>query len=331
MSIVVLNEVLDSSTTKGSARCVMVVLAEQAGEDGRCWPGLARVARRVNVTERQAKNLIHELETLGELLVDYGTGRSNTNTYWVIPPATAARLIQELTEQAERVKSSAERVKLLTLLERVKSSAERVKNSAQRVKSSAERVKPVSPEPPRTLEPKEEPTAAAGEANPDTSAAAAAGQDQEGRHAQQGSAGGADAPHGADGADAPSVTGSAQSPAAQKHGATSTENIPGAAAGSAALAVIVGALRGMKTTVPELISEFDYRAEWLNIPAEQLRQMVADARSKGTRYRGDLIAALDDEALRRLAPPEPADTHEEEFDFTAVLNSAPLDGNRRRP
>lgn len=308
MSIVVVNEVLDSSRSKGSARVLMIVLAEQAGEDGLCWPGLTRLARRVNTTERNIQLITRDLEDMGELIVDYGSGRGNTNLYRVIPEATANRLIQDLTEQLERVKNSAERVKLSALLERVKLSAERVKLFDERVKPSAKRVKPASPEPLRTLEPKEEPTAA-GEGTQD--AAAAAGQiDTETAPQDQGSAAGAGTPDGAQAANATTGHGITQATTnAGQTTATDTEQVPGAP--GAARAALVAALKPMDASA--LLAETPLRVHWLDIPADQIRELHGTLRAEhgGRAYRGALIEALDRAALtiRRAASPAPTTTN----------------------
>lgn len=329
MSIVVVNEVLDSSRSKGSARVLMIVLAEQAGEDGLCWPGLTRLARRVNATERNIQLITRDLEEMGELIVDYGSGRGNTNLYRVLPEATSTRLIHDLTEQLERVKNGAERVKISALLERVKLSAERVKLFDERVKPSAKRVKQVSPEPPRTLEPTEEPTATAGEGTQD--AAAAAGQTvPETAPQDQGSAVGAGTPDGAQVTNAQTTHGQVQ---VQANGAasqaTSTEKVP--AAGGATMAVLVSALAGLKTSVPDLIAEFDYRADWLILTADEARQLVADVRHRnGTRYRGALINALDELVLSRRAPAATEQTDDDEIDMGALIDAAPTNGIRRK-
>jgi len=159
VSIKVMTEVWASSAATGTKRLMMLALADHANEEGCCFPGIASLALKCRITERNAQLVLRELEESGELITELGTGRRNTNQYWVFPPDTLTRLLLELPAQLERVKSSDERVKISALLERVKSSAERVKSSAQRVKSSAERVKHVSPEPSVTVsEPSEEPS-----------------------------------------------------------------------------------------------------------------------------------------------------------------------------
>ena len=85
--------------------------------------------------------------------------------------------------------------------------------------------------------------------------------------------------------------------------ATTPEKVPAAARG-AALAALQSALRPMNAQ--ELIDELPSRQHWQDIPAERIRAMHDDFRTRlGTkRFRGDLIDALDREA-RQLANPPP--------------------------
>ncbi|MVN86874.1 hypothetical protein GO986_08865 [Deinococcus sp. HMF7620] len=189
----------------------------------------------------------------------------------------------------------------------------------------------------KTKKEKERQTAAAvraREGNQDTLTAAAgqtsAGQPDASTQTPSG-AFGTVAPGGAGAATARPVSGLTQPSTRGTDQATSTEKVPGAAGGGAALAVIAGALGGLKTPLPDLMAERDFRAEWANLPVEDVRRMVTEARQKGGRYRGALIAALDEAAVLRLTPPPAEPTPEEELDFTALLNSMPLDGTRRRP
>jgi len=184
VSIKVMTEVWNSSSATGTKRLMMLALADHANEEGCCFPGIASLAHKCRITERNAQLVLRELEESGELITELGTGRRNTNQYWVFPPDTLTRLLLELPAQLERVKSSDERVKISALLERVKFSAQRVKSSAERVKSSAERVKPTSPEPSVTVsEPTEEPSetdGAQGESTPPAQVPVSAeGQDQD--------------------------------------------------------------------------------------------------------------------------------------------------------
>jgi hypothetical protein len=80
--------VFDQSAARGSARLVLVVLADRADENGRCWPGLADIARRSGLeTERAVRRALAKLVRLGEVTIDPGGGRGRTNVYTLRLPA----------------------------------------------------------------------------------------------------------------------------------------------------------------------------------------------------------------------------------------------------
>ena len=160
MSIKVMAEVWESSSAKGGARLVLLALADFANEEGYCYPSIERLALKSALTGRNVQLILRNLETRGELVVLLGAGRGNVNAYWVLPPATIARLMLEgknaknfhpfqLLE--EKVKNATENTKS----EGVKSTTKKVKSKAQKVKSSAEKVKPTSP---RTIKNHQEPS-----------------------------------------------------------------------------------------------------------------------------------------------------------------------------
>jgi hypothetical protein len=65
--------VLHHSRAKGTAKLVLVGIANHAG-DGGAWPTVATLARYANVTERAVQLAIGKLVKLGELGVEYQTG-----------------------------------------------------------------------------------------------------------------------------------------------------------------------------------------------------------------------------------------------------------------
>jgi hypothetical protein len=65
--------VLHHSRAKGTAKLVLVGIANHAG-DGGAWPTVATLARYANVTERAVQLAIAKLVKLGELGVEYQTG-----------------------------------------------------------------------------------------------------------------------------------------------------------------------------------------------------------------------------------------------------------------
>lgn len=86
MSITAMKWVFEHSQTRGSARVLMLALADMANDDGECYPGKANLARKVNVTPQQITRLIQECERLGELKViprkgARGSTHNTTNLY----------------------------------------------------------------------------------------------------------------------------------------------------------------------------------------------------------------------------------------------------------
>jgi Helix-turn-helix domain len=148
VSIKVMGEVWESSSAKGGARLVLLALADHANDEGYCHPSVARLALKSALTERNVQLILRNLEARGELVTLCGAGRGNVNAYWVLPPATVARLTLE-------GKNAKNFHPLQTLEEKVKSTTEKVKTDAQKVKSTTEKVKPTSP---RTVKNHQEPS-----------------------------------------------------------------------------------------------------------------------------------------------------------------------------
>jgi hypothetical protein len=95
--------VLDSCLVRGaSARLVLVALADRADEAGVCWPGVADVARRAGLAERQTKRLLRELEAAGQLItIGGGRGPRDTVTY-IIVGGRSEETIRELSGKLQR-------------------------------------------------------------------------------------------------------------------------------------------------------------------------------------------------------------------------------------
>ncbi len=82
MSIPAMNYVFEKSPARGSARLVLLVLADRASDAGVCWPGVADVARRANMSRRQAERHIKGLLRCGQVeLVQPGRGPGRSNHY----------------------------------------------------------------------------------------------------------------------------------------------------------------------------------------------------------------------------------------------------------
>jgi hypothetical protein len=88
MSSSTVAQVRSSSQSKGSARFLLFVIASHVNPDtGWAWPSLETLAREIALSRRRVIQLIHLLETLGELTVRRGQGRGHVNFYRVNLPA----------------------------------------------------------------------------------------------------------------------------------------------------------------------------------------------------------------------------------------------------
>jgi DNA replication protein DnaD len=88
MSNHALNHVWKHSKQSGSALLVLVAIADAANDDGECYPGVSKLADKVNMKERNLQRIIRHLEASGELEVDYFQGRETqrgpTNRYRIV-------------------------------------------------------------------------------------------------------------------------------------------------------------------------------------------------------------------------------------------------------
>lgn len=96
MSIKVATRVWETSQHTGTALLAMLALADHANDDGYCWPGMASIAHKVRVKERQCVNVIHALEQSGEVFVDRGVGRNGTSKYLIILGLEVAEIAKSL-------------------------------------------------------------------------------------------------------------------------------------------------------------------------------------------------------------------------------------------
>ncbi len=75
MSIEASRLVMGCSRMKGSGRVVMGVLADHADAELKCWPSVATIARRSNLSERSVRRWLRRCEEMGEITTHLGGGR----------------------------------------------------------------------------------------------------------------------------------------------------------------------------------------------------------------------------------------------------------------
>lgn len=84
MSITCMNRVWACPTQSGTKKLLLLALADRADDDGFCWPGVASLAQRTGVSERQVQRMLRKLEADGEIFVKVNVGRYYTNQYVVL-------------------------------------------------------------------------------------------------------------------------------------------------------------------------------------------------------------------------------------------------------
>lgn len=67
-----------------SQKAVLISLADQASDDGVCWPGVGTIAKRTCLSERAVQDALAWLQTVGLIFRTY---RANTSTSYTISPS----------------------------------------------------------------------------------------------------------------------------------------------------------------------------------------------------------------------------------------------------
>jgi hypothetical protein len=77
-----ITRVLDKSKSKGTARLVLLILADYANEDGTAWPSTVTIAQKANTTKRNVLKTLSILEKEGEI-TRLGTGMRGVIKYHI--------------------------------------------------------------------------------------------------------------------------------------------------------------------------------------------------------------------------------------------------------
>ncbi|MFB3924186.1 MAG: helix-turn-helix domain-containing protein [Terriglobia bacterium] len=86
-----MNWVFENSEAQYTARLVLIAIANDADSEGQnAWPSIERIARHAHVTTRRVKDVLPELERLGELVIERGKGPCGTHLY-TLPKVSAGR------------------------------------------------------------------------------------------------------------------------------------------------------------------------------------------------------------------------------------------------
>jgi len=94
--------VLHCSKAKGTAKLVLVKIAELDRDDGRAvYPSVSTLAKAGNCSERQVQRVLRILQKIGELKVVYATGRNNTNTYILLIKGDIQDSISDISDRGD--------------------------------------------------------------------------------------------------------------------------------------------------------------------------------------------------------------------------------------
>lgn len=108
MSNKALTYVWNNSKQTGSARVLMLAIADMANDDGECYPGTAKLAEKVLCSDRNLQKLVDKCETDGELMVIENGGTKTkhgwTNRYIITGLST--KTAQEVNARTPLKKST---------------------------------------------------------------------------------------------------------------------------------------------------------------------------------------------------------------------------------
>ena len=84
MSVDVMSAVWKESKATGSARLLLLAIADNANSEGKAYPSIKRLAQKVNTSERNIQFLLRKLVELGELAIELQAERRGCNAYYVL-------------------------------------------------------------------------------------------------------------------------------------------------------------------------------------------------------------------------------------------------------
>lgn len=85
MSIKLMSDVWRHSQHSKSALIILLALADQAQDDGFCWPSIDKLAKKARVSRRTVLNVLDVLEQSEELSILRNWGHKGNNLYHVTP------------------------------------------------------------------------------------------------------------------------------------------------------------------------------------------------------------------------------------------------------
>jgi len=87
-----MSAIWESKTTSGSDRLVLLALADNANDEGICWPSVATIARKSNLSKRYTQMILEKLLKDGHILrqqrYDDAKHKNMTNVFTVVRPVS---------------------------------------------------------------------------------------------------------------------------------------------------------------------------------------------------------------------------------------------------
>lgn len=83
MSIKIMSQVFENEVLGPTQKLLLLALADHADDEGKCYPSLARLARRTGLGERAVRGNLRQLEMAGYLTTELNAGKRGANLYIV--------------------------------------------------------------------------------------------------------------------------------------------------------------------------------------------------------------------------------------------------------
>ena len=103
MSIKVMSIIWERSERSGSELLLLLALADHADDSGACYPSVSRLAAKTRMSERSVQYMLRSLVESGELQIQQGGGRSNTNVYRLCPPPAVPEKVQTIPGNGAKI------------------------------------------------------------------------------------------------------------------------------------------------------------------------------------------------------------------------------------
>lgn len=81
MSVKIMSRVWESSKQKGTDLLLLLALADNADDEGYCWPGIEYLRKKIRMTSRSVINALQRIEEDGEVIINHN--RRSGNRYIV--------------------------------------------------------------------------------------------------------------------------------------------------------------------------------------------------------------------------------------------------------